>query len=379
MAEASSIVRVLRHPPVHRESPESAAVAVGFAVFVIVCTIGCVVFWGRDPGIVGPGSVGEYTEIAAAIAATIAFTAGRIALARAARSAAAGDRMDAAHRPGSKLSWFEVAAVALAHGAIALLLWAGLARVLADSFRGAVVFSYAAVPLAGAAIALTAYVVFLSAARLTPRLLSLIWAGLLVAGGFASMLRASDPTWWKADLSVLGMAREASGPTFDLTLIFAGSIVTIIARQITAGPWTTSERDARARLFVRLGLTLIGVLLAFVGLLPVDRFWLPHTSAATGMAVVFGVMVFGLPWLVPSAPRSFLLTGCVFAAAITASAVLFATRHYNLTAVELVSAVLIVSWIVMLSKVMVLLPPSPATPVGASDVGTATENGAVLA
>ena len=65
------------------------------------------------------------------------------------------------------------------------------------------------------------------------------------------------------------------------------------------------------------------------------------------MSVAFAALVIGLPWLVPAMPRVFLVLGFVYLAVIVALALLFFLGIYNLTAVELVSAVLIFSWIIL--------------------------------
>jgi hypothetical membrane protein len=98
---------------------------------------------------------------------------------------------------------------------------------------------------------------------------------------------------------------------------------------------------------VRLALILIGVFLACVGIFPVSEFFLLHNSVATGMAVAFAAIVIGLPRLLPSMPRVFVMLGYVYVGVIVVLGIFFAIGYYNLTAVELVAAVLIFSWIIV--------------------------------
>ena len=72
-----------------------------------------------------------------------------------------------------------------------------------------------------------------------------------------------------------------------------------------------------------------------------------HNTVATGMAVVFAAIVIGLRWLVPAMPRVFILLGYAYIGVISVLGVFFAIGYYNLTAVELVAAVLIFSWIIV--------------------------------
>lgn len=344
MTEAS-FSRVLRHPIATVASIESAALLVGAAAFVLAFPVALLLFWGHDLAIAGTGSVGEFAGIASAVLAVLAFVLGRVLVARRSHAPTALDGTTRRSEP--KLHWFDVAALALAHGIIALLAWVGLTDLLGQSFQGAVLYPFAGAALAGVAAGLTSYVVFLSSVRLTPMLLSLVLAVFLVTGALASMLSASDPQWWQDNLSALGMTDEVSAMTFNLTLIVAGALVTIIARYATAGLPTRTPQEVRGRTLLRLGLVLIGVFLACVGIFPVDEFLAIHNTVATGMGLVFAAMVIGLRRLVPSMPHVFVVLGYVLVAVVAVAAVLFAVGYYNLTATELVAAVVIFSWIIL--------------------------------
>jgi hypothetical membrane protein len=196
-------------------------------------------------------------------------------------------------------------------------------------------------------MALTAYMAYLSAVNLTPMLLSLVLALFLVVGALASMLSATDPLWWQKNLSTLGISDDISALAFNLTLIIAGVMVTTIAHYATAFLPHSTQAEKRGRSLVRFGLVLLGILLACVGIFPVDEFLEAHNTAATGMAIVYVALVLGLRWLLPSMPRVFILLGYVYVGVIVVLAVFFITGYYNLTAVELVAAVLIFSWVIV--------------------------------
>jgi hypothetical protein len=341
MSESSSIARILRHPVVSTESRESSALLAGAGAFVMGALVGLVVFWDRDVPISGRGSLGDFAAIGGALVAIAAFLFG-CALRRAqVRRDAAGSRS----RP--RLHWFDIAALALAHAVIALLGWVALASILSESFVGASVYATSAALLAGVALALTAYLAFLSAVNLTPMMLSLVLALFLAVGALASMLSATDPLWWQKNLSTLGISDDISALAFNLTLIIAGVMVTTIADYATAFLPNSSRSGARGPNLVRLALVLIGVLLACVGIFPVDEFLEAHNTAASGMAIVYVAMVASLRWLLPSMPRVFILLGYLYVGVIVVLAIFFVTGYYNLTAVELVAAVLIFSWVIL--------------------------------
>ncbi|HEU4757703.1 MAG TPA: hypothetical protein VFS72_13625 [Agromyces sp.] len=366
MSHPSSIVRILREPTRTTESVESSALIVGAAVFVVSGVLGLLLFWGRALPIAGPGSLGLSVALGASIVAALAFWAGRLVLRRrfggAASEAGNGDASPVEvtsapsgpdRAPGSldeagpRLHWFDVLALALAHAVIALLGWTGLADVLEQSFLGAEVYTIPAAALFGTALALTAYVSFLSSVRMTPMLLSLVLAVFLVVGVITAMLSSTDPLWWQKNLSALGMTDDVSALAFNLTLVIAGAIVTIVARYATAGLPDATPAERRGRDVVRYGLMLIGILLACVGIFPVDDFFAVHNTVATGMAVVYAVLVIGLPRFLPSMPRVFVYLGWAYVGVIVVLAVFFATGYYNLTAVELVAGLLIFSWIIL--------------------------------
>ena len=125
--------------------------------------------------------------------ALIAFVLGRVLIARHRHPAVLHDTSPGLNVPGAHLHWFDVAAIAVAHAVIALLGWVGLADVLEQSFVGAVVYPLAGAILAGVALAVTAYVTFLSSVHLTPMLLSLVLAAFLVVGALAAHAQRHRP------------------------------------------------------------------------------------------------------------------------------------------------------------------------------------------
>jgi hypothetical protein len=345
MSRSAPIARLVRHPFADAESLESSALIVGTLAFVVTTVVALLVFWGGDLPISGPGSIGQFCALASALAAIVVFISARVYLGTHAGSRASlpqGLQVE-----GARLHWFDIAALALAHAVIALLGWLAIGDVVENSFTDAVVYWVPAAILSGVAVAVTAYVVLLSAARLTPMLLSLVLAVFLVAGVFASMLSASDSHWWQKNLSTLGISDDISSLAFNLTLVIAGVIVTTVAHYATAAIPITTPAEMHGRAAVRSGLVAIGVLLACVGIFPLDRSLAIHNASASGMAVIFVVLVIGLRGFVPGTPRVFLLLGYVFVGVIVVLAVFFVTGYYNLTAVELIAFLLIFSWLIL--------------------------------
>lgn len=316
---------------------ERAREAIGLQIsvfaFVLIALVALPVFGFRSAPISGDSSVGQYAALASAATAIVVFVLGRIV---------AADRHRTA--PLGVLDVIDVAALAFAHGVVALLGWTLMAVILEAGLIGAVVFPVPVLILSGAAASLTAYVVYASAIRLDLQLLAIVLAVFLVVGVLASMLTASDPSWWKDNLSALGMTDDLSARTFNVTLMVAGVLVTTLARYATR---SVPGIDRRGIVAVRTCLILIGLFLGMVGLFPVDLHFALHTSVASGMAVAFTVLVIGVRWWLPGLSHTFLVLGYVFVAVIVLLGVFFAVGYYTLTAVELIAGTLVFTWIII--------------------------------
>jgi hypothetical protein len=366
MSRPAPISWLLRHPVANAESRESAALLVGAVVFLVGAIPSAIAFWGHDVAISGPASIGQFVALASAVAAIVIFLATRAVMHA---SRATGTILDPGPTGrGGLLRWYDIGAVALAHGVIALLAWLAVAGLLSRSFIGAMVYPVPATLLAAVAIAVTAYSVFLSAVGLTPILMSVLLAVFVVVGTFASMLSASDPLWWQENLSTLGISGDISALAFNLTVLIAGVIVTTLAHYATAAIPVTTPEETRGRGIVRGALVLLGILLACVGLFPLDQNPVAHNVAASGMLVAFITVVLGLRSWIPAMPRVFILLGYVYVGIVVLLAVWFLTGYYTLTAVELVAFVLIFSWlIVFLRNTGTMLPAAqPVRQDGAS-------------
>ena len=356
---AATALQVVRRLARSGESIETAALIAGAAAFIVGFPISWLLFAGSQLSITGPGSIGWYAAVGGAVVAGLAFALGRLAV-----RPDGGSRdqpRDGFVGPPDRLRWYDLFAIGAAYASIALLGWLGIAQLLELSFIGAPVYAFPGAILVGVAFALTAYVAFLGALRLTPMSLSMDLAIFLVVGAFSAMLASSDPQWWQNNLSALGQSSNSAAPAFNVTLILSGTIVTTIARYATAGLPFGSPAERRSRRLTRGGLVTVGVFLALVGVFPVDRFFVLHNTVATGMAVVYALLVCALPKLLPGLPKVFYALGYIYVGVVALLGVFFATGYYNLTAVELIAGVLIFSWIIVfLRTVSVAITPSGA-------------------
>jgi hypothetical protein len=89
----------------------------------------------------------------------------------------------------------------------------------------------------------------------------------------------------------------------------------------------------------------MGVMLACVGLIPVDVNLLLHNLSATGMALMFLALLIAGPRLLRGMPRTYFLSAWAFLAATVLSVVLFVVTYFSLTAFEIIVFALIFGWI----------------------------------
>jgi hypothetical membrane protein len=331
---------------------EGAAIVVGAVGLVVGALVALPFFWGRSLPIAGPSSLSEAAAILAGFAGLFAYVTGRLwhrtTLSpfggrpdREAGGEAGGER---APRSIGGAGVFDTVVIALAHGILALLGWLVLGAVLADGFTDAVVYFVSATVLTGVAVGVTAYAAFLSATKMDLMRLSTVLAVFAIVGILVAMLSAPDPHWWKFHLSALGMSDSASSLTFNITLIVAGLMMAAIARYATDLHGTAGGPRA-AILRVRVCLILIGLLLAGVGLFPLDVSQVLHNASAVGMLLAFSLLIFWVPRALPEAPRSFLVFGYACFGAIVIAAAFFVTGYYVLTATELVAGVIVFGWL----------------------------------
>lgn len=337
MSTTSSSPDLLTAARSHGQTRERAREAIGLQIaifaFVLAALVAVPTFRLQSAPISGPDSLGQFAALASAVTAVVVFVVGRIIAADPQRR----------HRRGI-LDVIDIGAFAFAHAIIALLGWTLAATIVEAGLIGATVYPIPVLMLSGAAAALTAYVTYYSATHLDLQLLATVLAVFLVLGVLASMLTASDPQWWKENLSALGMTDDLSARAFNVTLIVAGILVTTLARYATRGIPTTHPRGI---ISVRTCLVIVGVFLGLVGVFPVDQFFAVHTGVASGMVVAYGVLIVSVGRWIPGVSRTFLMLGYVFLLLIIVLAVFFAVGYYTLTAVELVAGTVVFTWIIL--------------------------------
>ena len=246
-------------------------------------------------------------------------------------------------------AWVNTLSVVVIHAALAflatyaafLLLSLGLVGLPVSGFLGAVLMAIT--------FGLAAYLVFPSVARMTTQRSATLLMSFVFMGTLTSAVTSSDPEWWKEHFSQLGTYNDVSSWIFNGTLIAGGLLVTTFAVYIShdmhallAEGRLSDKSSPRmvSGLFVAMGAMLAGV-----GLVPVDLSFLIHTLSASGMAVVFLVLLIGGRRHLGGMPSTYFVAVTGFLIATIVTVVLYLTRAFSLTALEVTVFALIFGWI----------------------------------
>jgi len=261
------------------------------------------------------------------------------------------------HRPGqewrrSLASWkftVNTISVVIVHTALAFLATYVVYLVLSLGFIGLPVVTFWAIVLMAVTVGMSAYIVFLSVSRMTTQRMASLLMAFVVLGTLTSMVTSPDPEWWKVHFSQLGTFSDLSSWIFNGTLIAGGLLVTTFAvyiandmESLVAKGRLSNQSSPRtvSTLFV-----VMGIMLAFVGIVPVDVNLLIHNLSASGMAVMFVALLVGGPKLLRGMPRTYFVSSWAFLGALVVSVVLFVTTYFSLTAFEIIVFALIFGWI----------------------------------
>lgn len=261
------------------------------------------------------------------------------------------------NRPGqewrrSLSSWkftVNTVSVVIVHAALAFLATYAGFRLLSMGFIGLPVITFWAIVLMTVTLGLTAYIVYLSVSRMTTQRMSSLLMAFIVIGTLTAMLTTPDPEWWTVHFSQLGTFDDLSSFVFNGTLIAGGLLVTTFAVYIANDMETLLAagvlQNPRGSRTVSILFVIMGIMLAGVGIFPVDFSLLLHNLSATGMAIMFLVLLIAGPRLLRGMPRTYFLSSWAFLAATLASVVLFVVGYFSLTAFEIIVFALIFGWI----------------------------------
>jgi len=239
--------------------------------------------------------------------------------------------------------------VILVHTLLSVLATLVTYLIVSLGFRGLRLEPFWSILLMGTTAGVTAWIVYLSVSQLTTVRMSNLLMAFVGLGTLTSMVTASDPDWWRTHFSHLGTFHDLSSLLFNGTLVVGGLLVTAFAIYVSNDmrPIVAAGRlrNRRSPSFVASMFVMMGVMLAGVGLVPVNVSLLIHNLCASGMAVAYAALLAGGPWMLRGMPRVYFLSSALFFAGVLVSVILFATGYFGLTAFEIIVFALIFGWI----------------------------------
>lgn len=252
--------------------------------------------------------------------------------------------------------------VVITHAALTAILTLGLFAVLARSFIGVELSAFWTTVLLAVVAGMAAWLSYLSASETSTQRLTSLLVTFIAVGTVAAMLTTSDPKWWEYHFSQLGTFNDLSSLLFNGTLISGGFLVTTFTLYVGHDLRTIGESPRGIRI-VTTALAIMGIMLALVGIFPVDVNMLMHNLSASGMALMFLLLLIGGPWIVRRMPRAYFLASWAFLAVLVVSIVLFAVGYFGLTAFEIIVFALIFGWLAVFIRFLsVATDPDPLTP-----------------
>ncbi|WP_337006974.1 MULTISPECIES: hypothetical protein [unclassified Microbacterium] len=240
-------------------------------------------------------------------------------------------------------------AVVLVHVVLAALTVLVVYIVLGLGFVGLLVDLFWSVVLAAVTLGLTGYITYLSVSRMTTQRMSTLLMAFVAIGTIAAMITTTDKSWWGTHFSHLGTFWSVSSLLFNGTLVVGGLLVTAFAVYLANDLRALVKRGilqrASSSRVISIMFIVMGVMLAGVGLVPVNVSRPIHNICASGMAVMFiGLLVAG-PWVVRGMPRAYFIASGAFLAAVLLSTALFVVGYFGLTAFEIIVFALVFGWI----------------------------------
>lgn len=350
---------------------ESRATQLAVGAFVVAAILTTLLMLGRRLPLAGEGSLGNIAAWCAGAGAGLAYLLAHLV-----------ETKRGLHRWRGELPRakriFDAFALTLATGMLAYLGIMAIASLFQLGFQGLTVDPVGGGVLAGAAAAAMTYIGALVGSRVTSESIALLATLQLFTGTMASMVSSPDASWWQLHFSQLGNEAGQSGYRFNVSLIITGFVLialsNYIGNDVRRG---LVARDADDPKLVRLLSWLfaaIGICMAIAGAVPDAENIVVHVGAASGMLVVFAVLVFVSLRRIVDVPRELAVFSLIVVVGIVVAVLLWVPfGYYNLTGTEFMAASLLFAWLTVYVRTLAAyaVPRGIAPAASGLDRGTA--------
>ena len=225
---------------------------------------------------------------------------------------------------------------------------------LENLFKGATFTRFSVLLFSAAYGAALGFVLAFISVRLTTAFALVLGVAVLVLGVVAAMLLAANPQWWQRSISYLGHD-ETAETVFGIFLTIGGLILlTVILDMTRTLKVLVDAGEFRKRDYQLLHYTLpiLAIAITMVGLFPttvnpVSNFL--HNLAANGMAVLFVILMLGVPVIIKIYNNTFRLISW----AIAVFCIVLFVLHFGFHAINFVTLELLLlpvcgAWLIIL-------------------------------
>ncbi|MCS3428293.1 DUF998 domain-containing protein [Leucobacter aridicollis] len=350
---------------------ESRATQLAVGAFVVAAILTTLLMLGRRLPLAGEGSLGNIAAWCAGAGAGLAYLLAHLV-----------ETKRGLHRWRGELPRakriFDAFALTLATGMLAYLGIMAIASLFQLGFQGLTVDPVGGGVLAGAAAAAMTYIGALVGSRVTSESIALLATLQLFTGTMASMVSSPDASWWQLHFSQLGNEAGQSGYRFNVSLIITGFVLialsNYIGNDVRRGLVARDADDPKLVGQLSWLFAAIGICMAIAGAVPDAENIVVHVGAASGMLVVFAVLVFVSLRRIVDVPRELAVFSLIVVVGIVVAVLLWVPfGYYNLTGTEFMAASLLFAWLTVYVRTLAAyaVPRGIAPAASGLDRGTA--------
>ncbi|MGO3499412.1 DUF998 domain-containing protein [Leuconostoc falkenbergense] len=249
-----------------------------------------------------------------------------------------------------KTSWRVFPALLIAFAIILAFITSGFFWAINYLFQNVTFDLFTSVVLFVLFDAIINFLMIYAALSISTLFITAIFVMTMIGGVLIAMVTNSSRLWWQYNLSFLGTDGALDAWQFNATLILAGLIWIALVDYLFV-PLQQVMRGNHRLIVLRVLLTLAAISLAGIGAFPnnAGQLHFIHDQIANGLVYFILILMAGNRWLLPNAPREFMVTSYVIGGVLVVTMLLFEVIGYlSLTAFEIIAFGLTLSWILLL-------------------------------
>ncbi len=248
-------------------------------------------------------------------------------------------------------TYFYTFALSLTHALLAGIFTAFIIVLLNYAFKGLLLDRFSSAFILGLSAAVIVYLITTLAMSITIESITAVVLGFLLVGVLGSMLATDNPNWWQINFSYLGTVESGSTRIFNATLVITAAVMLVLVDFLFETVRPAFAKDKRVKMknfnWVKRLFIISAIALGGVGVFSWSRSPFFHNLSAALLGISFGVMMGGMKQLLPTFSKTFYFNSYLIVGFMVFSWVVLLNgiNYINLTAFELLAAVLCGIWV----------------------------------